>query len=119
MILQLGSLLGGLFQGLGGLARQAIPAAFDVGKSFLQRELQRRIRGRSIQAIGNQFLAQARSPPISVANIGSTRQPITGPVQRSTFVPSRVAPVFSSFGTPTFPVTPAFLPAAGFVRRVW
>jgi len=117
MILQLGSLLGGLFQGLGGIVRQAIPAAFDVGKTFLQRELQRRIGSRSRQAIGNQFLARARSPPISVANLGSTRQPITGPVQRSTFVSSRAAPVFSSFGTPTFPVTPAFLTGAGAILR--
>jgi len=121
MILQLGSLLGGLFSGLGGIARQVLPSAIDIGKTFLQREIQRRVKRSSIQQIGNQFLAQARSPPISVANIGSTRQPITGPVQRSTFVPSRAAPVFSSFGTPTFPaITPAFLPgaAAGFGRAI-
>jgi len=124
LILQFGSLFSGLVSGIGAIAKELIPGAVDIGRSFLNRELNRK----SIKAAERRDRAAAvaalNSPGIAVSRLGGVRQPVGGAVQRSTFTPAPLTPAQSPFGNvpllpvggfaPRGPVAPFPGPFAGF-----
>jgi len=106
VILQFGSLFGGLVKGLGSIAKELIEPGLEIGKQFLSREInrkqikrqQRRERALAVQALN--------SPGIAVTRLGGTRQPVGGRVQRATFTPAALTPAQSPFGNvPLLPVS--------------
>ena len=128
MILQLSGILGNIFaqvgSAIGPSIRRALPgliqSGLSIGQQFLARELGRKDRRAQMRRVGAAATAVGNIPPISVATIGSSRQPIDGPVTRPVMTPARAAPAFSSVGNLGFgptPVivetTPAFLGALG------
>lgn len=113
MILQIGSFFGSLLSGiggvLGGVARSILPAGLDIGKQFLQKELDRKLQRRQRQAVSTQAVAALNTPGISVARLGGTVQPVGGRVQRSTFTPAAFTPAQSPLGNiPLLPVGASF-----------
>lgn len=110
MLMQFGAIFSGLASGLGQIARQALPAAIDIGKTFLQRELNRKDLSRQRRQQSAQAVAALNTPGISVARIGGTVQPVGGRVQRSTFTPAAMTPAQSPIANiPLLPV--GFLPS--------
>ncbi len=116
MILQLG-LLGNIFAQVGSAIGPSISRALpgllqrglSIGQQFLARELGRKDRRAEVRRIGAAATAVGNIPPISVATIGSARQPIDGPVTRPTFTAARAAPAFSSLGNLGFGPTPVIV----------
>lgn len=109
MILQIGSFFGSLLSGIGGVvsqvARQVLPTGLDIGRQFLQRELDRKLQRRQRQAVSTQAVQALNTPGISVARLGGTIQPVGGRVQRSTFTPAAFTPAQSPLGNiPLLPV---------------
>lgn len=118
MIIQLGALLGGLFsEAVGSFATGAL----DVGKLFLQRELNRKLRRRQSSAAKAQAIQVLNTPGISVASLGGNVQAVGGPVQRPTFFGSSLGPVQNRFGNIPFAPVPQFAafqqPQGGFQAR--
>lgn len=110
MLMQFGALFSGLATGLGQIAQQVLPAAIDIGKTFLQREINRKDLSRQRRQQSAQAVAALNTPGISVARVGGTVQPVGGRVQRSTFTPAAMTPAQSPFGNiPLLPV--GFLPS--------
>jgi len=116
LILQFGTLFSGLLSGIGAVARAALPGAIDLGKSFLNRELNRKAIKAQERRQRAAAVAALNSPGIAVTRLGGTRQPVGGPVQRSTFTPAPLTPAQSPFGNiPLIPVggaIPSLLPRA-------
>lgn len=114
MILQFGSLFSGLLSGIGAVAKELIPAGLDLGKTFLNRELNRKAIKAQERRERAAAVAALNSPGIAVTRLGGTRQPVGGPVQRSTFTPAPLTPAQSPFGNiPLLPVggaIPSLLP---------
>lgn len=113
MILQIGSFFGSLLSGIGGVvsqvARTVLPAGLDIGKQFLQKELNRKFRSRERRQVQAQAVAALNTPGISVARLGGTVQPVGGRVQRSTFTPAAFTPAQSPLGNiPLLPVGSSF-----------
>ena len=109
MILQIGAFFSSLATGLGGIVSQVasrvLPAGLDVGRQFLQRELDRKLRNRQRQQVSSQAVQALNTPGISVARLGGTVQPVGGRVQRSTFTPAAFTPAQSPIGNiPLLPV---------------
>jgi len=105
MIIQFGALFSGLVQGLGGIARQLLPAALETGAAFLQRELGRKERNRARRQFRAQAVAALNTPGIAVARVGGTVQPVGGRVQRPTFTGAALTPAQQPFGNiPLLPV---------------
>ncbi|MEE8538830.1 MAG: hypothetical protein V3S54_03365 [Woeseiaceae bacterium] len=105
MILQFGSLFSGLLSGIGAVAKQLLPGAIDLGKTFLNRELNRKAIKAQERRARAAAVAALNSPGIAVSRLGGTRQPVGGPVQRSTFTPAPLTPAQSPFGNiPLLPV---------------
>ncbi len=111
MILQIGSLFSGLLSGIGAVAQQLIPGAIDIGRSFLNRELNRKAIKAEERRQRAAAIAALNSPGIAVTRLGGTRQPVGGAVQRSTFTPAPLTPAQSPFGNVPL------LPVGGFVPR--
>ncbi len=117
MILQLSGILGNIFAQVGSAIGPSISRALpgllqrglSIGQQFLARELGRKDRRAAMRRVGAAATAIGNIPPISVATIGSSRQPIDGPVTRSTFTPARAAPAFSSVGNLGFGPTPVIV----------
>ncbi|MEE9263820.1 MAG: hypothetical protein V3V11_05140 [Vicinamibacteria bacterium] len=116
MILQFGALFSSLVSGIGAVARAALPGALDLGKSFLNRELNRKAIKAEERRQRAAAVAALNSPGIAVTRLGGTRQPVGGAVQRSTFTPAPLTPAQSPFGNiPLLPVggaIPSLLPRA-------
>jgi len=112
MILQIGAFFGSLVSGLGGIAssvgRALLPAGLDVGRQFLDRELNRKLRRRERQQVSSQAVQALNTPGIAVARLGGTVQPVGGRVQRSTFTPAAITPAQSPIGN--IPLLPVGLP---------
>ena len=105
MILQLGSLFSSLATGLGGLLRSAVPAAVDIGKQFLVKELTRKARNERSRALAAVAVQALNTPGFSVARIGGTKQPVGGRVQRPTFTAAAFTTAQSPIGNiPLLPV---------------
>ncbi len=105
MILQFGALFSGLLSGIGAVAKAALPGALDLGKSFLNRELNRKAIKAQERRQRAAAVAALNSPGIAVTRLGGTRQPVGGAVQRSTFTPAPLTPAQSPFGNvPLLPV---------------
>jgi len=118
VILQFGSLFSGLLSGIGAVAKELLPAGIDIGKSFLNRELNRKAIKRQERQQRAAAIAALNSPGIAVTRLGGTRQPVGGAVQRSTFTPAPLTPAQSPFGNlPLLPVgagaIPSLLPRVG------
>jgi len=116
LILQFGTLFSGLLGGIGAVAKQLIPAGIDIGRSFLERELNRKAIKAQERRQRAAAVAALNSPGIAVTRLGGTRQPVGGAVQRSTFTPAPLTPAQSPFGNlPLLPVggsIPSLLPRA-------
>ncbi|MEE8608030.1 MAG: hypothetical protein V3S55_10505 [Nitrospiraceae bacterium] len=116
MILQFGALFSGLLSGIGAVAKAALPGALDIGRQFLDRELNRKAIKAAERRQRAAAVAALNSPGIAVSRLGGTRQPVGGPVQRSTFTPAPLTPAQSPFGNiPLLPVggaIPSLLPRA-------
>jgi len=116
LILQFGSLFSGLLSGIGAVAKELIPAGIDIGRSFLNRELNRKQIKAQERRQRAAAVAALNSPGIAVTRLGGTRQPVGGAVQRSTFTPAPLTPAQSPFGNvPLLPVggaIPSLLPRA-------
>ncbi len=98
MLLQFGAIFSSVLQ-------QVLPAALDVGRGFLDRELGRKDRRRAKNQAKAQAIAALNTPGISVARVGGTLQPVGGRVQRSTFFPAAQTPAQSPLGNiPLLPV---------------
>jgi len=109
VILQLGALFSSLVSGAGTALRQIVSAAapigLDIGRQFLQRELNRKLASRQRRQVQAQAVIALNTPGISVARLGGTVQPVGGRVQRSTFTPAAFTPAQSPFGNiPLLPV---------------
>jgi len=105
VILQFGSLFSSLVSGFGAIAKQILPGAIDIGKSFLNRELNRKAIKAQERRQRAAAIAALNSPGIAVTRLGGTRQPVGGAVQRSTFTPAPLTPAQSPFGNvPLLPV---------------
>ena len=105
MILQFGALFSSLVSGIGAVAKAALPGALDLGKSFLNRELNRKAIKAEERRQRAAAVAALNSPGIAVTRLGGTRQPVGGAVQRSTFTPAPLTPAQSPFGNvPLLPV---------------
>jgi len=109
VILQIGSffssLVSGIGSGISSLATAIAPGALDIGKQFLQREVNRKLRTREQRRGGAAAVAALNTPGISVARVGGTIQPVGGRVQRSTFTPAAQTPAQNPFGNiPLLPV---------------
>jgi len=111
VILQIGTLFSGLLSGIGAVARELIPGAIDIGKTFLNREINRKAIKTAERRQRAAAVAALNSPGIAVARLGGVRQPVGGAVQRSTFTPAPLTPAQSPFGN--IPL----LPVGGFVPR--
>lgn len=116
MILQFGTLFSSLVSGIGAVAKELIPAGIDIGKSFLNRELNRKAIKSQERRQRAAAVAALNTPGIAVTRLGGTRQPVGGAVQRSTFTPAPLTPAQSPFGNiPLLPVggaIPSLLPRA-------
>ena len=115
MILQIGAFFGNLLSGIGNVAGQvfsaALPSAVGIGRQFLDRELNRKLRDKQRRSVGARAVEALNSPGIAVARIGGTTQPVGGRVQRSTFVPAALTPAQNPFGNiPLLPVGGLFPP---------
>jgi len=117
VILQLGALFSGLVSGAGTALRQIVSAAapigLDIGRQFLQREINRKLASRQRRQVQAQAVIALNTPGISVARLGGTVQPVGGRVQRSTFTPAAFTPAQSPFGN--IPL----LPVGGGTRQVF
>lgn len=111
MILQFGTLFSGLISGIGAVAKELLPGAIDIGKTFLTREINRKAIKTQERRQRAQAVAALNSPGIAVTRLGGTRQPVGGAVQRSTFTPAPLTPAQSPFGNVPL------LPVGGFVPR--
>ncbi len=109
MIIQLGALFGslisGIGSGLGQVVRAIAPAALDIGKQFLQREINRKFATQQRRQVQAQAVQVLNTPGISVARLGGTIQPVGGRVQRPTFTSAAFTPAQSPIGNiPLLPV---------------
>jgi len=109
VIIQLGALFGSLISGIGSglsqVVRAVAPAALDIGKQFLQRELNRKFATQQRRQVQAQAVQGLNTPGISVARVGGTIQPVGGRVQRPTFTGAAFTPAQSPIGNiPLLPV---------------
>jgi len=128
LILQFGTLFSSLVSGIGAVAKQLLPSAIDIGRGFLDREINRKAIKRQERQQRAAAIAALNSPGIAVSRLGGTRQPVGGAVQRSTFTPAPLTPAQSPFGNipllpvggfaPRAPVAPFPGPFAGFGTMV-
>lgn len=109
MIIQLGAIFGNIISGigssLGGIVRSLAPAALDIGKQFLQREINRKLRTQQRRQVQATAVNVLNTPGIAVARVGGVIQGVGGPVQRPTFQSAALAPAQNPLGNiPLLPV---------------